>query len=62
MRRDHERLNRPTQRAAGPSKRCDYCGEKILQTETIRHVKEAHRHETFQCKVEFTDTLHWSIH
>jgi len=50
VRRDHERLNRPTQRAAGPSKRCDYCGEKILQTETIRHVKEAHRHETFQCK------------
>jgi len=48
VRKDHERLNRPN-RSTGPSKRCEYCGEMVVQTETIRHVKEAHKIETFQC-------------
>ena len=50
IRRNHERLNRPNVVTLGPTKRCNYCGENILQTETIRHVKEAHTNETFRCK------------
>ena len=34
----------------GPGKRCGYCGENILQAETIRHIKENHSTEAFQCK------------
>lgn len=49
VKRDHESLNRPN-RSSGPRKRCDYCGEKVVQTENIRHIKEAHKMETFQCK------------
>jgi len=49
VKRDHERLNRPNKNV-GPKKRCEYCGEKVVQTETIRHIKETHRMETFQCK------------
>ena len=48
--RNHERLHRPGRGGHGPSKRCGYCGENILQTETIRHIKESHSQETFQCK------------
>jgi len=50
VKRDHERINRPN-RSSGPRKRCDYCGEKVVQTETIRHIKETHKMETFQCKL-----------
>jgi len=50
MKKNHEKLNRPNAVASGPTKRCDYCGEQIVQTETIRHIKEAHRTEVFQCK------------
>eukprot|EP00092_Neocalanus_flemingeri_P085176 GFUD01107133.1.p1 GENE.GFUD01107133.1~~GFUD01107133.1.p1 ORF type:complete len:1924 (+),score=566.33 GFUD01107133.1:661-5772(+) len=46
VKRDHERLNRRN----GPRKMCNYCGEKVVETEAIRHVKEAHKMETFQCK------------
>ena len=38
-------------RAVGPKKRCDYCGEDVVQSEAIRHVKEQHLKETFQCKL-----------
>jgi len=51
VKRNHERLNRPSIKQSGPKKRCDYCGEDVVQTETIRHIKEAHARETFQCKV-----------
>jgi len=37
-------------RAQGPGSRCGYCGETVLQSETIRHLKESHSNETFQCK------------
>ena len=50
LKKNHERLNRPDKVVNGPTKRCDYCGDNIVQTETIRHIKESHRHETFQCK------------
>ena len=50
IKKNHDRLNRPNAPASGPTKRCDYCSENILQTETIRHIKEAHRQEVFQCK------------
>merc|ERR1712013_638739 len=49
VKRDHENMNRPN-RSTGPRKRCDYCGEKIVQTENKRHIKETHMLETFQCK------------
>ena len=47
VRRNHTLTSRS---ARGPSKRCGYCGDDILQTETIRHIKESHSNETFQCK------------
>jgi len=50
VKRDHETMNRPN-RSTGPRKRCDYCGDKIVQTENIRHIKETHKLETFQCKI-----------
>merc|ERR1719186_784813 len=39
VKRDHERLNR-SNRSSGPSKRCDYCGEKVVQTETIKEMMQ----------------------
>ena len=50
IKRNHERLNRSSVVTLGPTTRCAYCGDNILITENIRHVKEAHRNETFQCK------------
>ena len=50
IKRNHERLNRSSVVTLGPTTRCAYCGDNILVTENIRHVKEAHRNETFQCK------------
>ena len=50
IKRNHERLNRSSVVTLGPTTRCSYCGDNILVTENIRHVKEAHRNETFQCK------------
>ena len=50
VKKNHEKLNRPDTFLTGPTKRCDYCGDNIVQTETIRHIKEHHRMEVFQCK------------
>lgn len=53
LRRNHARLNRKDSRAnrAGPRKRCDFCGDQVVQTEAVRHIKEEHAKETFQCKL-----------
>merc|ERR1711874_47278 len=32
-------------------KKCGYCNESIISTDSIRHVKEAHAKETFLCKI-----------
>ena len=51
VKKNHERLSRGDSRGlGGPTKRCSYCGDKILQSETITHLKEAHRLEVFQCR------------
>lgn len=53
MRRNHARLNRPSSLASrtGPRKRCDFCGEQVVVTEAVRHVREVHAKEVFQCKL-----------
>lgn len=56
MKRNHARLNRPSNLAkrTGPRKRCDFCMEDVVQSEAVRHIKEAHYQETFQCKLCLT--------
>jgi len=56
VRSNHQRANRPSvrARASGPSKPCDYCGESVVVSEAVRHVKEQHPKETFMCKLCLT--------